>query len=118
MSYAKKRLVVALFSFSLLLLGCADGMAGDVGSCDIRKTMGFCYEHLGSAWNSENARLGCEVAPGGEFIPSDCPKDSLVGVCDFSPEGNKARRVVYYYYKDAFTAESAEMACPGTFAAK
>ena len=79
--------------------------------------MGFCYEYNGDDWVSEveNTKNACEMVSGGKFIDGQCPKQGVVGVCDFDIEEESGKVIRYYYNQPNFDQKTARLSCPGKF---
>ncbi len=111
-------LAAALMTLLLLSMS-AHSMAGNgARGCDVRASLGFCYDYIGSDWTSQKASTDCGTAPDGKFIESGCPTEPVVGTCDYNLQDKEGLKIKYYFYKDAFSLKAAQMSCPGTFSAK
>lgn len=106
----------------LLGLLLSPGLAGELqaaephlaGSCDIRKSLGYCMEYRGTDWTSQDAQDDCGTAPDGAFGDSPCPSTKRVGICSYLSRGTEGSRLLYVYY-EPMEASVARMSCPGTF---
>jgi hypothetical protein len=86
-----------------------------VGSCDVRKSLGFCYEYRGSGWMLKTARADCASAPDGRFAQAPCDRKGSTGTCTFRPGVSQDRVIAYVYYLPRFDVDSASQACVGDF---
>ncbi len=93
----------------------AANAAGPAGSCDARKSVGFCYDYVGSGWTAANAKKDCATAPDGVYSNEPCPRNPVAGRCAYDLGGKKERQILYHFYKDGFSEKQARMSCPGTF---
>lgn len=84
------------------------------GSCDVRKSMGYCMEYRGTDWTSRDAKDDCSTAPDGTFGDSPCPSKKRVGICSYLTRGTEESRILYIYY-EPMEVSAANMSCPGTF---
>ena len=87
-----------------------------VGSCDVRASLHFCYEYVGSAWTEQGAEDECASAPASAFSDSRCPPVEVVGACRYYPDEKQSLELMYYYYLP-LDAATAQKSCPGTFVA-
>jgi len=117
MNLARTCLVAALLTLPLFLS--TRSMAADASmGCDVRASLGFCYDYVGGDWSPQKAKTDCESASGGKLLESGCPDGPVVGVCDFNPQDKEGMKIRYSFYKDAFSLKAARMSCPGVFTAK
>lgn len=80
--------------------------------CDVRGTLGYCYEYMGKGWNDKDANADCNSAPGGSFSYSSCPVSGAIGTCLTRKGG---RGLKFQYYDPPFTRANAERACTGNY---
>jgi len=131
-----KILLLAFFTVALFGAGCSTGAtttqkppqkpppaplsqpaqtkSGFIGSCDLRKSLGFCYEYTGSEWNTKLAKNDCDSSPGGVFLAANhCPLQSRVASCLFKPQKKQQPNgtIKYIFYKP-MTFKQANMSCP------
>ncbi len=88
--------------------------AAAASGCDVRETLGFCYEYSGSKWTTGNARLECATASGSTFLESGCPGAGRVGSCRFQPGDRPAGELLYIYYHPT-SLRAAARQCRGRF---
>lgn len=102
----------------LLFAGLAEDLQGAephlAGSCDVRKSLGYCMEYRGTDWTSRDAQDDCDTAPDGAFSDAPCPSTERVGICSYLSRGTEGSRLLYVYY-EPMEASVAKMSCPGTF---
>jgi hypothetical protein len=110
-----KNLLIAALAPLLLFFSCAPSLAQeDVRAmrCDVRGTLGYCYEYIGKGWEDDVARADCDALPGGSFSFSSCPVAESIGTC-LGGSGN--RGIKYQYYEPPFTRADAKHSCTGSF---
>ena len=87
---------------------------GPAGSCDVRRTEGYCFTYTGDGWTPEAARVQCGGAPDGSFATGACPTTARIATCTFTRDSAPGREIVYTYYSP-YDPTLAALACPGTF---
>ena len=96
--------------------GCSEGDSGEA-SAPVALTCGSssqqCNHYVGPYWEEPQVRELCNATGQIGFNGSPCAADNLVGRCQYRPDRDADREILFHYYAPNFTSDSAREHCEG-----